>query len=585
MIARVEITNFRKFTRFSLRLRGGNILVGPNNSGKSSLLDGFRVLEACLRHVRTRNPALVNIANEGVFYGYEVPENVLPFSLANATYNYSDDDAILAFQNTKGIRAIVRLHPGRATRFYIDSDGARLATSSKFRGAADTDLVIVPTLTPLEADEQYVMDDTARRNAGTRLASRVLRNIWLRKSQAEFDSFKADVEAAWPSIHLQKPEVESGIPPIVRMFFSEGRIDREVQWAGFGFQVWMQILTHLGRGGQTSTVVIDEPDIYLHPDLQRRLLRLVRERFGQFLLATHSVEIINDAEPYEVVPIDPGQRSGRRIKTEEEFASLYRHLGSTDNADLARIARSRKVIFVEGRDGRLLRRLAARLQLPNLSDPQSVPIVQLGGFSEWRRAAHAVWAFRQVLDMDIAVFCLFDRDYRSDSEVSSFLTLASEQGLVCRVLERKEIENYLLEPVAIQRAISRRLRARHQDTPEVLLSAVQEWLEGATASLKVLVMSQRAARCLQFSRESGSALDPSTIIEQAAAELEGRWAILTERLRLVPGKEVLSRLNEILQRQVTISLTDAMIVEHLSRDVVDESFLQALQELESFCTA
>ena len=123
------------------------------------------------------------------------------------------------------------------------------------------------------------------------------------------------------------------------------------------------ILTHLGRGNQSSTVVIDEPDIYLHPDLQRRLLRMVRERFGQFILATHSVEMINDAEPHEVVSVDPSNRSGKRIRTEEEYASLYRYLGSSDNADLARIARSQKVIFVEGKDGRLIRRLAARFGL------------------------------------------------------------------------------------------------------------------------------------------------------------------------------------------------------------------------------
>ncbi len=81
MIERLEITNFRKFTRFSLRLRNGNILVGPNNSGKSSLLDAFRVLEACFRHARTRNPMLIEIPGQGIFDGYEVPESVLPFSL------------------------------------------------------------------------------------------------------------------------------------------------------------------------------------------------------------------------------------------------------------------------------------------------------------------------------------------------------------------------------------------------------------------------------------------------------------------------------------------------------------------------
>ena len=65
--------------------------------------------------------------------------------------------------------------------------------------------------------------------------------------------------------------------------------------------------------------------------------------------------------------------------------------------------------------------------LDRLADSHSVPIVQLGGLSQWRRAAHAAWAFREVLDLDVAVFCLFDRDYRSDEEIAEFLTSASAE--------------------------------------------------------------------------------------------------------------------------------------------------------------
>ena len=96
MFDKIELINFRKFVRFNLRLHAGNVLVGPNNSGKSSILDAFRLLEACLRHARSRNPVLIDVPGQGVFDGYEVPQSVLPFSLANATYNYSDEDAVLA---------------------------------------------------------------------------------------------------------------------------------------------------------------------------------------------------------------------------------------------------------------------------------------------------------------------------------------------------------------------------------------------------------------------------------------------------------------------------------------------------------
>jgi len=46
---RVEFTRFKAFKKFSLTLRHFNILVGPNNAGKSTVLAGFRILAAAMR--------------------------------------------------------------------------------------------------------------------------------------------------------------------------------------------------------------------------------------------------------------------------------------------------------------------------------------------------------------------------------------------------------------------------------------------------------------------------------------------------------------------------------------------------------
>ena len=380
MIDQISVHNFRRLRNFSLRLQHGNILVGPNNAGKSSLLDALRLLDACYRQTRTQNPRPMSIKDGGTYYGYEIGANSLPFALANVTINYSDSDAVIEFRFNTKVRAVILLHPDRSTRFYIDAPGGTPNTSSKFRKMLGVDIVIVPTLAPLEADENYVADETVRRNSTTRLASRVLRNIWLREDVQEFNSFRADVESAWPGVEIFKPELVRNMPPTVQMFYAEDRMQREVQWSGFGFQVWLQIQSHLRRGTKDSILVIDEPDIYLHPDLQRRLLDQIRKRFSQFVMATHSTEMVNDAEPNEIVSINSKYRNGKRINSEEEFFSLYKYLGTKDNADFARIARAKRVIFVEGRDGKLIRRFAKKLGLDSLANPQGPPIIQLGFF-------------------------------------------------------------------------------------------------------------------------------------------------------------------------------------------------------------
>jgi predicted ATP-dependent endonuclease of OLD family len=214
MIEKISLTNFRKFEKFSVALHKGNILVGPNNCGKSSILDAFRLLDACYRHTRMRSPSLLNVPGEGIFDAYEIPERLLPFKLANATHNYSDADAIAEFWLKNKARAVIRLHPDHQTRFYIDKNQSRLTTSSKFRNAFPVDLVIVPTLAPLEVEEPLVSTDTVQRNERTRLASRVLRNIWLSRSDEEFSSFRDDVESAWPKIQLHKPHRVLSQPPV-----------------------------------------------------------------------------------------------------------------------------------------------------------------------------------------------------------------------------------------------------------------------------------------------------------------------------------------------------------------------------------
>ena len=158
----------------------------------------------------------------------------------------------------------------------------------------------------------------------------------------------------------------------------------------------------------------------------------IRTQFKQSVIATHAVEMINDAEAYEIITVDPKYRSGKRIHSDEEYSELYRYLGSTDNADFARIARARKVIFVEGQDARLIRKLAGRIGLDRLVDPLAVPIIQLGGFSQWPRAVNAAWAFKKVLSLDISAFCLFDRDYRCDEEISEFLAASCSSGVHVR---------------------------------------------------------------------------------------------------------------------------------------------------------
>lgn len=357
VITNIKFQNYKRLRNFSIRAQSGNIFVGPNNSGKSSILDAFRLLEACFRYSRSKRPVLLDTP-EGVFDGYQVPETACPFHLANAITNYGDEEACIEFVHDNGAKAHIRLLADRTLRFFIDAEGKRFSTSKQFQNAFPVNLIVVPTLAPLESEENLIQPETVRRNRSTRLAARNFRNIWHLEDPETFEIFKERVESAWPGIKLLPPERVREVPPRIEMYFEEDRVTREIQWAGFGFQVWLQIHTHLIRGTKDSILILDEPDIYLHPDLQHRLYTDIKGLFSQFFLATHAVEIINVADTAELLTVEPGHRSAKRIKRDADYDEMLNYIGSAENADFAKIARNKKVLFVEGKDAKILRRFA-----------------------------------------------------------------------------------------------------------------------------------------------------------------------------------------------------------------------------------
>lgn len=62
MITKVELTNFKRFTSREFDLRGNIILAGPNNSGKSSLIQAIAVWNLALQEwLQERNHSKAKI--------------------------------------------------------------------------------------------------------------------------------------------------------------------------------------------------------------------------------------------------------------------------------------------------------------------------------------------------------------------------------------------------------------------------------------------------------------------------------------------------------------------------------------------
>jgi energy-coupling factor transporter ATP-binding protein EcfA2 len=98
----VRFHKFKGFKKYSISLRNFNILVGPNNCGKSTILDAFRILAQGMRKAKTRNPEIVK-GPFGDTFGYKVDLSNIPLATENIFFDYDETEpATVIFRISNG---------------------------------------------------------------------------------------------------------------------------------------------------------------------------------------------------------------------------------------------------------------------------------------------------------------------------------------------------------------------------------------------------------------------------------------------------------------------------------------------------
>ena len=198
-------------------------------------------------------------------------------------------------------------------------------------------------------------------------------------------------------------------------------------------------------------VLIDSPEAYLHPTLQRNLLEYMRdlveeaEKRGealQFFVATHSSTMINEAEPEElyflVFPDQaPEKNQLTKITTDEERLRLIREV--LGDVGFASLATGKPLLLLEGDDDREI----LRLMLPAIEE--KFVLLPLGGRENVRRVAEALSVvMSELVSRGFKIFAILDKDTGAPIVRSDF----------CVAWPRACIENFLLlDSEAIYKAL------------------------------------------------------------------------------------------------------------------------------------
>lgn len=122
IITNIHFKNFKALEDFSLTIKDFNVLTGPNNSGKSTILDGIRVLQGAYRFASRHNPTFIKLpSGEGV-YGYEIPKASIPIILENIQTNLDDDlFSSIKYKFSQEQSLTLLFHPEHLPFLYFDT--------------------------------------------------------------------------------------------------------------------------------------------------------------------------------------------------------------------------------------------------------------------------------------------------------------------------------------------------------------------------------------------------------------------------------------------------------------------------------
>lgn len=566
MLKQLHLVNFRAFENFRVSFGEGAYLVGPNNAGKSTLLTALRTADVLLRYAYRRKPDLHSRDGDITVLGYPASLREFPALQESLRFEFGSDEARLELEWRSGARLTAvwpedRDDDANHGFFYLtqpDGQNVRSPVQAKENFPA---LGVIPILSPTEHNEKLLAEEYVRLNIAGRLSSRHFRNqLRLLQNDSLLTEF---IEWARPWMGdlafdtLGQHMSDEGLILEAYFFEAGSRVPKEIVWAGDGVQVWLQLLYHVHRVRDRDTIILDEPEVYLHPDLQRRLVHLLEAMGRQIVVATHSTEMVAESDGRLTTLIDRTRRRAIRTRSDADYEMLTTTLGTAFNLRLAKALRSRVAVFVEGQDMAILRRLAHTLGLSSVERETGVTVIPLRGYANWGQVAPFKWLCDELLPEALQTFVILDRDYRPDAVRESVMQRFESAGIRGHVWERKELESYLLNAQVIAR-----LSGAKQ-------SSVTKWLKKITLHMESDVFGRLLDERLKD--EVDGKRHAVSVTTSFKPEFDAAWTDPDFRLRICPPKQVVAALNTRLQGKGSrpVSFT-ALARAHRRNEIPDE---------------
>ena len=467
MIRRVVVSCFKKFRILEFEPEERALIAGPNNSGKSTLLQALATW-AELGEIWLRSNAEIERQDYQSLHRVEV--NVASLR----TLALSSFDELWHEQNTREPITITVSTDDWNVGFELSYQDAMIATVGPVTDISAPDLetfaknppkaLYVPSLSGLDIEEPEYSEGVVATRLAHGKGGTVLRNLVQAASRdgAKWSTLQNTINAFF-GFELSIP---SGADPITARY----RHSATDHWydllngaAGFLQTVLVQsALLH----SNATLFLIDEPDAHLHALLKAKMYRLIREHCDQsdcqVLIATHSGRLIEEAAREGGEKLLLITATDLRTVRRQDVAQLL----TIPSEEIVLAETTQRVLYLEGKtDIDILRTWAKALDHPvwqYLDTGFWVPTAEEQGRNFAKKHYRALKA--QIPTLRALEVC--DRDEAKGEHWDGLgpgeLRIEegrrnTPEGMKVVYWTRYETENYLIHPNAILRFVSQLL--------------------------------------------------------------------------------------------------------------------------------
>lgn len=320
MIRSISITNFKSIKEVTLELKPINVLIGPNGAGKSNFVSFFsfvfaiydkqlatytsdkggtdRILHLGARVSQSMGGAL-NFSNTNEYVFELAPNQDKQF------YFLKEDDF---FNLEEGMYSV----PIWSKQTY-----GRGHTESNLRANASTRAGHVKRY--LESFRVYHFHDTSK-NAPLKQTARVDDNRYLRPDGSNLPAFLYKLQQQETLAFNRIEAIIRSIAPYfdrfdlqtsgdyIRLNWRQKNTDMYLDASDLsdGTLRFVALCTLLAQPSPPTTIIIDEPELGLHPYAISVLAGLVKSirKPTQIILSTQSVNLVNEFEPEDIIVVE-----------------------------------------------------------------------------------------------------------------------------------------------------------------------------------------------------------------------------------------------------------------------------------------